>query len=78
MAYEVLKTPRVSKVSTHTVYRVLRANKFSCYKRTVKLGLTLENKAARLKWCLDYENWTLKDWKNVIWTNETSVQLRAV
>jgi hypothetical protein len=44
----------------------------------VKLGLKLEDKAARLKWCLDYKDWTLKDWKNVVWTNETSVQLRSV
>jgi hypothetical protein len=32
-------------------------------------------KAERLKWCLDYKDWTLEDWKNVIWTDETSVVL---
>jgi hypothetical protein len=37
-----------------------------------------EDKAAQLKWCLDHEHWNLENWKNVIWTNETSVQLGAV
>jgi hypothetical protein len=27
---------------------------------------------------LDHEHWTLEDWKNVIWTDETSVQLGSV
>jgi hypothetical protein len=44
----------------------------------VKPGLKLEDKAERLKWCLDHEHWTLEDWKNVIWTDETSVQLGSV
>lgn len=29
----------------------------------------------RLKWALDYKDWTLDDWKMVIWTDETSVVL---
>ncbi|KAJ5941766.1 hypothetical protein N7516_001934 [Penicillium verrucosum] len=30
---------------------------------------------ARLAWCLEHRDWTLEDWKNVIWTDETSVIL---
>jgi len=29
----------------------------------------------RLRWCLDHQDWTLDDWKNVIWSDETSVVL---
>jgi len=29
----------------------------------------------RLEWCRQHEHWTLEDWKNVIWTDETSVVL---
>jgi hypothetical protein len=29
----------------------------------------------RLDWCLAYQHWTLEDWKNVIWSDETSVIL---
>ena len=65
-------------VSARTVWRVLRQNNNFSYKRTVKLGLKLEDKAARLKWCLEREHWELEDWRNVIWTDETSVQLESV
>ena len=32
-------------------------------------------KEARLAFALEYEHWTLEDWKNVIWSNETSIIL---
>ena len=32
-------------------------------------------KKARLEWCLAHEHWTLEDWKNATWTDETSVVL---
>ena len=30
---------------------------------------------ARLQFCLRYQHWTIEDWKNVIWSDETSVIL---
>jgi hypothetical protein len=33
------------------------------------------NKKERLDWCLAREHWTLEDWKNVIFTDKTAVQL---
>lgn len=30
---------------------------------------------ARLQFCLRYKDWTLEQWKNVIWTDETSILL---
>lgn len=73
IAYEVSLIPGMSKVSEKTVWNVLRQNNYFSYKRTMKPGLKLEDKAARLKWCLEHEHWKLEDWKNVIWTDETSV-----
>ena len=32
-------------------------------------------KRERLEWCLAHRHWTLEDWKDVIWTDETSVIL---
>jgi hypothetical protein len=29
----------------------------------------------RLDWCLEHKDWTLEDWKNVIWTDETAIVL---
>jgi hypothetical protein len=41
----------------------------------MKPGLTTAMKEARLQFALRFEHWTLEDWKNVIWSDETSVIL---
>jgi Transposase len=74
IASVVSEIPGIAPISARTVYRVLVFNGYSSYKRTVKPGLNDENKKIRLQWCLDHKDWTLEDWKNVIWTDETSVQ----
>ena len=60
-------------ISTRSVHRILRRRGYKPSKPTRKPGLTNENKLLRLKWCLDHKDWTLEDWKNVIWSDETSV-----
>lgn len=60
-------------ISACSVHRILRRKGYKPCKPTTKPGLTNDNKLARLQWCLDHENWTLEDWKNVIWSDETSV-----
>jgi transposase len=62
-------------VSSITVWRVLREAGFRKTKPTRKPGLTKKMKTERLDWCLAYRHWTLEDWKNVIWSDETSVIL---
>jgi hypothetical protein len=74
IASAVSEIPGIASISARTVYRVLVFNGYGSYKRTVKPGLNDENKKVRLQWCLDHKDWTLEDWKNVIWTDETSVQ----
>ncbi|KAI1507950.1 Core histone H2A/H2B/H3/H4 [Pyrenophora tritici-repentis] len=61
------------EISASTVWRVLRAAGYRNTKPTRKPGLTQEMRSARLKWALEHKDWTLEDWKNVIWTDETSV-----
>ena len=78
IASEVSGTPGWQPVSPSTVYRVLKEHGYGVYKRTVKPGLTKEQMAERLKQCLEHKDWKLEDWKNVIWTDETSVQLGGV
>ena len=65
-------------VSPSTVYRILKDNNYSSYKQTVKPGLTLDMKKARYDWCKAHEHWEMEDWKNVIWTDETSVQMGGI
>jgi transposase len=62
-------------VLASTVHRVLRKNKFRSCKRTMKPGLTPAMREARLQFCLRHKDWTLEDWKNVIWSDETLVVL---
>jgi hypothetical protein len=63
------------EISATTVWRVLRADGFRKTKPTRKPGLTPKMKADRLAFCRRHEHWTLEDWKNVIWSDETSVVL---
>jgi hypothetical protein len=41
----------------------------------MKPGLTPAMREARLQFCLRHKDWTLEDWKNVIWSDETLVVL---
>ena len=64
----VYELAREFGMSHSTAWRILR-------KPTWKPGLTQEMQAARLQFALDHQHWTLEDWKNVIWTDETSIVL---
>ncbi|KAK5998492.1 hypothetical protein PT974_00871 [Cladobotryum mycophilum] len=63
------------QISETTVWRALKKAGFRKTKLTRKPGLTNKIKQDRLRWCLDHQNWSLEDWKNVIWSDETSVVL---
>lgn len=62
-------------ISSATIKRALKSLGYRKIKLTRKPGLTQKMKDDRLRWCLDHKDWTLDDWKNVIWTDETSVVL---
>ena len=62
-------------ISAITIWRILKLVGFNKIKPMRKPGLTKKMKEERLKWCLDYKDWTLEDWKCVIWSDETSVVL---
>ncbi|EEA24633.1 conserved hypothetical protein [Talaromyces marneffei ATCC 18224] len=62
-------------ISESSVLRLLKLNSFNKCKPTVKPGLTDKMKQARLAFALEHQHWTLEDFKNIIWTDETSVVL---
>ncbi|KAI1678360.1 Tc1 [Pyrenophora tritici-repentis] len=62
-------------VSSTTVWRVLKAAGYNKTKPTRKPGLTKKMRQERLNWCLAHKDWTLENWKDVIWSDETSVLL---
>ena len=62
-------------ISARLVSRRLRLMGFAQVKPSWKPGLTEKMREIRLEWAKTYKNWTIEDWKNVIWTDETSVIL---
>lgn len=62
-------------ISSTTVWRALKKAGMRKTKPTRKPGLSDAMKKARLEWCLAHQHWTLEDFKNVIWTDESAVVL---
>ena len=46
----------------------------SCHARP-KPFLKTTHRAKRLAWAHEVEGWTMKEWENIIWTDESSVEL---
>jgi hypothetical protein len=63
------------EISGSTIRRILKNAGFRKTKPTRKPGLTAKMKKERLDFCLAHKDWTLEDWKNVIFSDETSVVL---
>jgi hypothetical protein len=62
-------------LSASTIKRTLKRKGYRKVKPTIKPGLTDTMKEARFQFALQYQHWTLEDWKAVIWLDETSVIL---
>lgn len=41
-----------------------------------KPRLTAEHKKKRLQWAQKYKNWTVEDWGNVLWSDESNIEVR--
>ncbi|KAK2471173.1 hypothetical protein H9L39_17404 [Fusarium oxysporum f. sp. albedinis] len=63
------------EISATTVLRILKSAGFRKTKPTRKPGLTKKMCDDGLAWCLAHRDWTLEDWKSVIWSDETAVIL---
>jgi transposase len=64
-----------SGISYSSTLRILHSNDLHSVKPTRKPGLNTQQRAARLAFALEHQDWTLEDWKRVIWSDETSVIL---
>ena len=42
-----------------------------------KPGLSAENVQKRLDWAMKYKDWTIEDWKKVIWSDECEIWIRV-
>ena len=60
-------------VSTQTVRRTLKEiGLCSATKKKVPM-LKASHRQRRLKFARDHENWTVEDWKRVLWSDETKI-----
>lgn len=62
-------------VSDKTLSRRLKEVELYSRIRRRKPFLKPHHKAARLEWAYRYVNWTVDDWKRVIWSDECPIQL---
>lgn len=61
------------KCNPETVRRVLRSRGLGSIEKPKKALLRNKNIKARLEWCRAHKDWTIDDWKRVIWTDETKI-----
>ena len=62
-----------ASVSEHTVCRWWDEAGLGSYIVVEKPGLWSKNIAERLEWAKKYKDWTVEDWKHVIWSYESSI-----
>lgn len=63
-------------VSVHTVRRrLLKAGLKGCKARK-KPWLSEHNMKIRLEWALKHKDWTVEDWSNVLWSDESNFEVR--
>ena len=62
-------------VSTQTLQHRLKKQGFVCRVKKKKPFLDLKSKEARQKWAMAHVNWTVEDWKRVIFSDESKYML---
>ncbi|KAG1022758.1 hypothetical protein G6F25_013142 [Rhizopus arrhizus] len=61
------------KVSVDTVCRTLRKAGLGAIEKPKKPLLSAKNIRKRLSWCMAHKDWTVDDWKRVVWSDETKI-----
>jgi transposase len=61
------------KVSDNTVRNALREAGLGAIEKETKPMLSSKNIKARLEFAKRHQNWTIDDWKRVIWSDETKI-----
>lgn len=72
-AARLFNANRENKISVQTVRRVLKEYGLKAKKIKKKPAISKKNKWERLKWARKHREWTVEDWKRVIWSDETKI-----
>src|SRR5690348_5898976 len=75
MSYLALATGPFShwQVGEYTIRHALRSRGFTRCVALAKPPLSDENKKTRLEWAKEHKDWTLTQWMEILWTDETWV-----
>ena len=62
-------------LSSGSIIQIIRQKtSLRCYKPAKKPLLTVAMMKKRKAWCKKYRNWTVSDWKMVMWSDETIIR----
>ncbi|CAF2994013.1 unnamed protein product, partial [Rotaria sp. Silwood2] len=67
-----LNISRPKPVSRETVRRYLKNLGYEYAVKIKKPWLTVKHKKDRVKWCKQYQHWTIHDWRKVIFSDEST------
>lgn len=63
------------EVCVKTIRKNLHKIGFNSYQAVTKPLLTENQRQKRLEWCIDKQNWSVQQWRNVIWSDESRFTL---
>ncbi len=63
-------------ISEHTTRRTLKQMGYSSRRPHRVLFLSAKNRTRMLQFTQDHQNWTIEDWKNIAWSDESRFLLR--
>ena len=64
-------------VSDRTIRRrISESGEFKSYWATKKPFINENNRKKRVEWCMRHRNWTVEQWRSVIWSDESPFVLR--
>ncbi len=63
-------------ISEHTTHRTLKQMRYSSRRPHRVPLLSAKNRKRRLQFTQTHQNWTIEDWKNVAWSDESRFLLR--
>ena len=60
-------------ISAAKIRRILRKSGMRSSKKIKKSFLSSKNRKERYEFSKKYKNWTVDDWKHVVWSDETKI-----
>ena len=74
ITYSALQREAGLTLHRSTMRRIIKAHGYHNWRAKERPYLTEEQAKRRFEWAQEHRNWTLDDWKKVIWSDECSVE----